>query len=409
MTVFSRIALAALLRTSFSTTTLVHAHSHSVSLDLKFEEEDHVLPMPLSDMSATYDAATNRIYIVGGCDDPQGNAKQDWGGYACTSLTSKTYAYDPDEGTFATMEDAPRDRYRHTAANVNGKIWLVGGRTVEDHLIKEIDVFDPVAKTWSTVGSLPPRLQMSDQASFSFGETLYVLGGYDANYTATNEMYSVDANESHLAEHGVVFRDGPSLAAARGDVHAATVGESAAYVVGGYTHADEWCVPLVSTERYDVDADAWTTVGNLATGRADKALVAVNDRLYAVGGEAKHTCSGDPSEYTKALDDVEVLLDADETDRNDHEWTVVADVPTRRFRFVGAPWPNTDSVYILGGQTFYEPSCQCFATSDIISKYTEKTKDKEEDNAESVASSLTFVHSVVASVLVSGFAVFGVF
>lgn len=416
MSFFSRIALSTLLQVS-ALTRSAYAHEHL--LGIKFEDVDHVLPMPMSDMSATYDKVTNKIYIVGGCDDPQGNALQDWDGYACTSLTAKTYAYDADAGTFDVLPDAPRERYRHTAASVNGRIWLVGGRTVEDHLITEIDVLDTASKTWSTVGSLPPHLQMSDQASFALGDSLYVLGGYDSNYTATERVVSVNADAEYVSANGVVFVDAPSLAEARGDVHAVAVG-NAAYVTGGYTHADGYCEPLVSTERFDRATNAWTTIGPLATGRADKALVVVNDHLYAVGGEAKHTCDGDPSEYTLALDDVEVLDASAHADG----WTVLADAPARRFRFVGAPWPDTNSVYVLGGQTFYEPSCKCFATSDLISKYTEThhQADEDEDNDESAESgdtdnqvdseetSVANVRTaVVASVLVTGLAAFGLF
>lgn len=364
---FSRLALAYLAATTIATVPLV---VHATNTNLVFTEVDERLPQPLSDMSATYDDATNHIYIVGGCDDPQGNAYQkEMGGiFACTSLTAATLAYNPDDGVFLSLDDAPRARYRHTAANVDGKIWVVGGRTVEDNLITEIDVYDPITKTWSTVGTLPPELQRSDQASFADGSYLYVLGGYDAAYTASDSLVRVDTSQD------LVWEPLDNMAEARGDVHAVAV-NGHAYVTGGYTHNDKYCRPLNSTERYDYTSSTnqWTTVGPLHTGRADKALVAVRDHVYAVGGESKQedSCIGDPAEYTLALADIEVL---DTTSRDAKpQWTVVvADLEERRFRFVGAPWPRTNSVYVLGGQSFYEPSCKCFATSDIISKYTEE-------------------------------------
>lgn len=371
MTTISRLALAylTLLQSSSSSITSVHA----VDTNLVFSPVKHVLPQPLSDMSATYDSATNHIYLVGGCDDPQGNAyRKESDMYACTSLTAKTWAYNPDDGVFLPLDDAPRKRYRHTAANVEGKIWVLGGRTVTDELITEIDVYDPISKTWSTVGTLPPELQRSDQASFADGAFLYILGGYDAAYTASKSLVKVDTAASEL-----VFEPQDPMAEARGDVHAVTV-NGYAYVTGGFTHDDGYCQPLTSTERYDFknnDANQWTTIGPLHTGRADKALVAVRNHVYAVGGESKHDehCNGDPGEYSLALADVEVLDTTTSGSSNGPQWTVISsDMEERRFRFVGAPWPRTNSVYVLGGQYFYEPSCKCFATSDIISKYTEK-------------------------------------
>lgn len=98
------------------------------------------LPMPLSDMSATYDEATGLIFLVGGCDDPQGNSQLTPDLFICNSITEKGYSFNPIDGEFKELPPAPRARYRHTASNVEGKIWLVGGRTLEDLVIPEVDV-----------------------------------------------------------------------------------------------------------------------------------------------------------------------------------------------------------------------------------------------------------------------------
>jgi hypothetical protein len=60
--------------------------------------------------------------------------------FACDSLSTSFYAFNPTTETFEVLEDTPRERYRHSGEAINNQIWLVGGRTVEDGLIAEVDV-----------------------------------------------------------------------------------------------------------------------------------------------------------------------------------------------------------------------------------------------------------------------------
>jgi hypothetical protein len=44
--------------------------------------------------------------------------------------------------SFTEMAQAPHARYRHAAAVANGKLFLFGGRAVDDNLVTAIDVRD---------------------------------------------------------------------------------------------------------------------------------------------------------------------------------------------------------------------------------------------------------------------------
>lgn len=346
--------------------SLLFAKSRSVKID--FEEDVAKLPMPMSDMSATYDESTDRIYLVGGCDDPQGNSQLQPDLFVCFSITDKAFSFDPATATFEELPAAPRARYRHTASNVDGKIWLVGGRTIEDFVIPEVDVYDPVEKSWTTIGSLPAELQFSDLASFYHEGFMYALGGYEQNYAAIDTLFRMSSD----VEDGLTTEVMAPLAHARGDVHAVGI-DDYGYITGGYTHEDGaggYCVPHSSTERYDIKGNKWETIDDLDTGRADKALVTLNGNILAFGGETKDKslCGGTTAEYTVALNDVEVLEDPH---MDTSSWSTIAETPARTFRFSGASHPPSNAVYTFGGQTFYSPDCECFATSDVVTKYTE--------------------------------------
>ena len=62
------------------------------------------------------------------------------GGFSCDSISNAFYAFDPEDREFQTLASLPRERYRHSSAIIKNQVWLVGGRTLEDVLIPEVDV-----------------------------------------------------------------------------------------------------------------------------------------------------------------------------------------------------------------------------------------------------------------------------
>jgi hypothetical protein len=79
--------------------------------------------------------------LSGGCDDPNGNVySEEDEMFLCSSVSSSFYLFDPATGAFANLTDMPRARHRHTAVAINNQVWIVGGRTVEDELLADVDV-----------------------------------------------------------------------------------------------------------------------------------------------------------------------------------------------------------------------------------------------------------------------------
>lgn len=124
-------------------------HGHSHDHDHKsWNVIDAQLPEPVSDHSSTFVGGFEPgIYIAGGCDSPRGNTYVDADGleldfFLCESISDDLHIFNPDTMTFRTSSaKLPRARYRHAAVEAQGKLWLVGGRTVpEDLIIPEVDV-----------------------------------------------------------------------------------------------------------------------------------------------------------------------------------------------------------------------------------------------------------------------------
>jgi hypothetical protein len=67
-------------------------------------------------------------------------ANDDGGSFVCFSISKSLYTFDPEDEEFEQLVDLPRPRYRHSSAIVKNKVWLVGGRDINDNLIPEVDV-----------------------------------------------------------------------------------------------------------------------------------------------------------------------------------------------------------------------------------------------------------------------------
>jgi hypothetical protein len=81
------------------------------------------------------DAVDGNVYIP--IDENEGF-------FACDSLSSSFYAFDPATLTFEELSELPRARYRHSSSFVGNKVWIIGGRTAADSVIPEVDVSDTV-------------------------------------------------------------------------------------------------------------------------------------------------------------------------------------------------------------------------------------------------------------------------
>jgi hypothetical protein len=94
----------------------------------------------MSDMSATLYGGI--VYLAGGCDSADGNVYSDAiGEFICNSSSDALYGFNYRTNSVQELAIMPTPRYRHAAVAVNGRLWLVGGRTVDDDsIIGQVDV-----------------------------------------------------------------------------------------------------------------------------------------------------------------------------------------------------------------------------------------------------------------------------
>jgi hypothetical protein len=112
------------------------------------------LEKPVSDFTATYfdgpiegfsapkdEQSERSIVLIGGCSDPLGNVYNEiFEFFTCSQFTSEVNVFYPDTETFGKLPDLPEPRSRHTAIAEGRKIYVIGGRSETDALIKNVIV-----------------------------------------------------------------------------------------------------------------------------------------------------------------------------------------------------------------------------------------------------------------------------
>jgi N-acetylneuraminic acid mutarotase len=103
-------------------------------------------PMPTSRTTFGLVACNNKIYAIGGVT-----------GYNANGLAASTAAnevYDPAANTWTTKASMPTNRSEVEVTSVNGKIYVIGGRTAgAQSTVNITEIYDPITDSWTSEAS----------------------------------------------------------------------------------------------------------------------------------------------------------------------------------------------------------------------------------------------------------------
>ena len=310
------------------------------------------MPFKVSDMSATlYDKSLDsngpRIYIVGGCVADQLCQTSVGINCYCTDITDKCKYFTPDNPSWHDCADAPRERYRHSAAIVGDYLYVIGGRdTVSDALIPDIDVYDIKNDVWSSFATQASSEVVSDGAAFSYENSFYVVGGYNDNsapYTPMSTMLAYDTSSSKTTFSGSPATKA-SMTIPRGDIGSGVLNNQF-YVTGGWE--SDWCTPSKAVEKYDPVTDTWTSLPDLLYGRGDMVVGVLENYLFSIAGEQK--LGGGPPPNCNISIPVDYV---GKYSPSSNSWSVEESLPLQVFRFAGVSYQSAtvEAIYLFGGQ-----------------------------------------------------------
>ena len=187
----------------------------------------------------------------------------------------------PDQGHWITGAPASTKRTEVAVAAVNGIIDVVGGFSAPSFsnlldltVRKSVEAYNPTKDTWTTKAPLPLGLHHAGAAELN--GKLYVVGGFTAAgfsiWNPVNHVFIYDPGRDEWIERA-------GMPTARGGLAVVNL-ENKLYAIGGYNGESN----PNAVEMYDPITDSWASVGPLPTPRDHLTAVSLGGRIYAIGG-----------------------------------------------------------------------------------------------------------------------------
>jgi hypothetical protein len=229
-------------------------------------------PMPTGRQYFGIAVCQNKIYTIGGGY---------WDSGAGWITSNITEVYDPVTDSWENKTAMPTSRMSLSANEVDGKIYLIGGRTGGPSSIVALnEVYDVGNDSWTT--KKPIQYPVESYASAVVDGKIYVIGGFEGLYHGvpvnfnqiydpTTDSWSLGASIPNIVRHAAAGATTGTLAPKR------------IYVIGGGPDM----VATNFTQVYNPKTDSWTMGAQMPTIRGWLAVAVVNDLLYAIGGSRR--------------------------------------------------------------------------------------------------------------------------
>ncbi len=224
-------------------------------------------------------------------------------------------------GTWTQKADMPTARYIPGSAVVDGKIYVIGGASVQYGFTGAVEEYNPATDAWTTRADMPTARQWLTAAAVD--GIIYAIGGNQGGRDlSTVEAYDPTTDMWTRKADMLTPRNSPAAVAV----------DSRIYVIGGLFGT----VALPAVEAYDPATDTWTTKADMPTARLHFDACVIDGRIYVFGG-----ASGFPEVDWPTLSSVEVYDPATDT------WTQASDMPRPRLGHTASVVAG--KIYIIGG------------------------------------------------------------
>lgn len=212
-----------------------------------------------------------KLYLIGGLE--RGGGRFD--------NTPAVEVYDPVNDSWGTAKDYPERYHSARAAAINGRIYVFGGFPRFANLPVSSKVFEyvPQQDIWQEKAPMPTA-----RAGFGIGVLdgkIYTIGGFTGQSPSYSSSRAVEVYDPNTNQ----WETRASLPTARRYLTAAVLG-GRIYAIGGYDGGPRLFNPLAITEIYDPTTNTWQSGPALPKALGSLASVAVNNRIYVIGGDA---------------------------------------------------------------------------------------------------------------------------
>lgn len=198
-----------------------------------------------------------------------------------TPIFGSVELYDADKATWVAASSMAVPRFKHAAVRlVGGEVLVVGGTSTEpsdDRALASAEIYNPVADTWRTVGSMATGRELVKAVLLPNGKVLAVGGviGHFGRYKALASAEIYDPKTERWTSTG-------ALGEARTQFSMTLLGDGRVLVAGG---ARPFTSALSTAEIYDPALGTWSAAGSMKTPRWNhRAVLLPRGDVLVVGG-----------------------------------------------------------------------------------------------------------------------------
>ena len=247
-------------------------------------------PMPRPAHHAALAAVNGKIYVFGGFVAPATTAIPLG---AAWEPIADAYEFNPATDSWKPIAPVPGKRGSAIAAEVGGKIYVIGGATTMDgdkapfftafgpaKVLATNEVYDPATNTWESRN--PMSVPRNHAFSGVVNGKIYVIGGRTGHgfiLSATN----TDVVEAYDPASNTWSMPKERMPTARSGGASGTDGRRI-YVAGGEVTTTELVGAFRAIEAYDPATNSWTALPSMPMPRHGVAGAVINNRFHLVSG-----------------------------------------------------------------------------------------------------------------------------
>lgn len=251
--------------------------------------------MPLLSHHVALAEYRGKIYAFGGFAYPQS-------GPAAWMPVDNAWEYDPATDIWKPLAPMPTKRGSPVAAVVGDRIYVIGGAALppgskdtailptRPHMsLGTVEEYDPSTNTWRVRASMPTPRNHATAAAVN--SKIYVIGGRTGTAFVTSGSSNVDVVEEYDPATDSWGSARARMPSARSAMASAAY-EGRIYVTGGEGQDAQRMYTFRALEAYDPASNTWSVLPSMPVSRHGLAGAVVGNQLHMVSGTVQSSGTG---------------------------------------------------------------------------------------------------------------------